>query len=503
MSVDAADPAKNALECMDVGNKGEKPERLMEGVIGFEMSADGKKMMVHKKDEIDVFDSSVKPEALKNPKTLADAKVDLKDWKFSVVPSDEFKEEFLDAWRLHRDYFYDRNMHHIRWAAMRDKYSEFIGRVRDRAELNDLLADMVSELSALHTFVRGGDLRKGPDEVKVASLGAMLERDDAAGGYRIEHIYKTDPDRPDRLSPLVRYGVDAAEGDVITAINGRNVLTADAPSDLLRDQAGRQVLLTLKKSGASERRQTVVKPISPEEDANLRYTEWEYTRRQTVEQKSAGRIAYVHLRAMGPGDMNDWEEQFTPVFDRDGLIIDMRHNRGGNIDSWILGKLMRKAWMYWQARMGAPVWNMQGAFRGHMVVLCDELTASDGEAFTEGFRRLGLGKAIGLRTWGGEIWLSGSNFLSDRGVATAAEMGVYGPERKWLIEGHGVDPDIVVDNLPHATFEGGDAQLDRAISYLQELIRKEPAPVPAAPPFPDKSFDVTKNKSGPASSSLR
>jgi tricorn protease len=191
---------------------------------------------------------------------------------------------------------------------------------------------------------------------------------------------------------------------------------------------------------------------------------------------------------MTSSDLSEWYRSYYPIFNRQGLIIDVRHNRGGNIDSIILEKLMRKAWFYWQARTGVPTWNMQYAFRGHLVVLCDENTASDGEAFSEGFRRLGLGKVIGTRTWGGEIWLSAGNRLSDGGVATAAEEGVYGPERKWLIEGHGVEPDIVVDNLPHATFNGGDAQLDAAIKHLEEAIAKDPRPVPEHPPYPDKSF---------------
>ena len=122
------------------------------------------------------------------------------------------------------------------------------------------------------------------------------------------------------------------------------------------------------------------------------------------------------------------------------------------------------------------------------MVLCDEWTASDGEAFAEGFRRLGLGKIIGTRTWGGEIWLSFSNFLADRGIASAAELGVFGPERKWLIEGHGVEPDITVDNPPHATFQGKDAQLDAAIQYMKQRISEQPVPVPPPPPHPDKSF---------------
>ena len=131
---------------------------------------------------------------------------------------------------------------------------------------------------------------------------------------------------------------------------------------------------------------------------------------------------------------------------------------------------------------------MPDAFRGHIAVLCDGVTASDGEAFAEGFRRFGMGKVIGTRTWGGEIWLSGSNRQADGGVATAAETGVYGPEGKWLIEGHGVDPDIMVENPPHATFLGADAQLQAAIDLLKQQIQQDPRPIPKAPPYPNKSF---------------
>jgi tricorn protease len=182
------------------------------------------------------------------------------------------------------------------------------------------------------------------------------------------------------------------------------------------------------------------------------------------------------------------------VFKRKGLIIDVRHNQGGNIDAFILEKLIRKAWFYWKPRAGDPYWNMHYAFRGHMVVLCNEYTASDGEAFAEGFKRLGLGKVIGTRTWGGEIWLSSNNRLTDRGLARAPQTGVYGPEREWLIEGHGVDPDMVVDNLPHATFKGKDSQLEAAIAYLKEQIQNHPVDIPEPPPYPDKSFKYNKKK---------
>jgi tricorn protease len=205
-----------------------------------------------------------------------------------------------------------------------------------------------------------------------------------------------------------------------------------------------------------------------------------------VEEAGHGDIGYVHLRAMGTGDIGDFTRDFYPVFNRKALIIDVRHNNGGNIDSWVLERLMRKAWMYWSQRVGdGPSWNMQRAFRGHLVVLVDAHTGSDGEAFAEGFRRLGLGKVIGTRTWGGEIWLSSSNVLVDGGIATAAEFGVYGPEGEWLIEGHGVEPDLVVDNLPVATFAGGDAQLDAAVAHLLQRLAEDPIERPTVPPHPD------------------
>ena len=225
-----------------------------------------------------------------------------------------------------------------------------------------------------------------------------------------------------------------------------------------------------------------------EAEADLRYHEWEFARRRTVEEQGAGDIGYVHLRAMGGENIAEFARGYYPVFNRKGLIIDVRHNRGGSIDSWVLSRLLRKAWFYWKPRIGDSIWNMQYAFRGHIVVLCNERTASDGEAFSEGIKRLGIGKVIGTRTWGGEVWLSSSNFLVDHGIATAGELGVYGPDGSWLIEGHGVDPDIIVDNPPHATYQGEDAQLKAAIIYLQQKIKDEPVEIPKAPPYMDKAF---------------
>jgi len=484
-------PPKLGLACVDIANKGMPPETVVEDVKDYEISLDRKKMLVQKHEDFYIFDSDAKAAGLNDPKALAKAKIDLSRWMFATNPRAEFRELFLDAWRLERDFFYDRNMNGVDWKKMRERYLPLVDRVADRDELNDVIAQMVSELSALHIFVFGGDSRKPADQVDLATLGALLRRDEQAGGYVVRHIYLHDPDLPKEAPPLARPDSIVHEGEVLVSIDGEALLGVADERALLRGKASRQVFLRVK-APSGQTRDVIVTPISAKDDANMLYKEWELSRRLKVESDSQGHIGYVHLRAMGSGDIEQWAREFYPVFDRQGLIVDVRHNGGGNVDSWLLGKLLRPAWFWWQPRLGNPVSNMQYAYRGHIVVLCDQETGSDGEAFTEGFRRLGLGKVIGARTWGGEIWLSFDNALADRGIATAAELGVYGPEGKWLIEGHGVDPDIVVDNLPHTSFEGNDAQLDAALQYLKERIQKDPRPVPKAPPYPDKAFKYDK-----------
>ena len=478
----ARDPALT-LKAIAIGHDEPRRRTVVSKLDDYELSGDGKKLLIRRKDHLYV--AGAKAEKITD---LGDHEVDLDGWTFPIDPREEWRQMFRDAWRLLRDYFYDPGMHGVDWPAMLDKYLPLVDRVTDRAELSDLFGELTGELSALHQFVRGGDLRQGPDQIHPASLGAVLERDEAAGGYRVTELYVTDPDLPEERPPLSRPGVDVSTGDVLLAINGVSTLSVPDPGVLLRNQADRQVLLEVKDAESGEVGEAIVEPITPEEAVELRYDAWEYRRRLMVEEAGDGDIGYVHLRAMGGSNYSEWARHYFPVFHRKGLIIDVRHNRGGNIDSWILGSLLRRPWMWWKPRTGSVYRNMQFAFGGHMVVLVNEHTASDGEAFAEGFRRLGLGKIIGRRTWGGEIWLTSSNVLVDRGIATAAEFGVYGPEGEWLIEGHGVEPDIAVDNLPHATFLGEDSQLSAAIEYLQQRIHEDPPVVPEPPPYPDKSL---------------
>ena len=447
-------------------------------INSYKLSANSKYLALNKSGSFYVVSANGKTAGSK------DDLVSLSNVKFSIDPLKRWRQMLVDAWRLERDYFYDPNLHGVKWKDVLDLHLPLVDRVTDRAELNDLLEQMVGELEALHIYVRGGQQRTDGDFVDVGSLGAVLRFDADKKGYVVDHIYNSDPDYPDQLSPLSQPDVQIEEKTVIRKMNGVDVNSVSHINELLREQVGRQVLLEVVGPEDDASRQVVVKPISMDREADLRYDQWEYSRRQAVDKASQQQIGYVHLRAMGKDNIAEWTREFYPVYNRPALIVDVRHNRGGNIDSWILEKLGRQAWFYWQPRVGKPYWNMQYAFRGHMVVLCNERTASDGEAFAEGFRRLGYGVVIGTRTWGGEIWLSINNRLVDKGYASAAQSGVFGPEGKWLIEGHGVEPDIVVDNLPHATFNGKDAQLEAAVKYLQQKLKEEPIELPQAPPYP-------------------
>ncbi|MBP7933965.1 MAG: PD40 domain-containing protein [Phycisphaerae bacterium] len=474
----------SSLQAMEIGKETHEVKTVAPNVSRFELSQDGKKILVQTRGGgYHIIDANPAPADLgKNA-------VDLSRWSLSVIPRQEWRQMFIEAWRLERDYFYDPHMHGVDWKAVREKYRPLVDRVTSREELSDLLAQMVSELSALHIFVKGGDLRKGDDDIAPSSLGAVLARDPRAGGYRVGRVCQTDPDEPDLTGPLRKLEVDVKEGDVIEMVNGRPALGVPDIRVLLRGQAGQQVLLRIKPQTGGKSRDVIVVPISMEAERNLRYHDWEHSRRLIVEELGQGRIGYVHLRAMGDENWTEWSKGFYPVWDRQGLVIDVRNNRGGNIDPWILGRLLRKEWFYWADRFGRnPIGAMQYAFSGHVAVLCNERTSSDGEAFCDGIQRLKIGKVFGTRTWGGAIWLSANNFLVDRGIATAAESGTYGPDGNWLIEGRGLEPDVVVENLPHATFKGEDAQLRAAIEYLQKRIKEQPLTRPAPAKFPDKSL---------------
>jgi len=448
--------------------------------------------------------------------------VDKDGMQLSIWPTLEYRQLYDDAWRMLRDYFYDPDMTGIDWSAVHERFLPLVERCSKREELDEVLIQMSSELSALHVFVYGGEYNSPIHDDKdlkavneVGNLGAILKRTPAWKGYTVMSIPEADPDFTEIdqstkiYSPLSDQSLRLSGqrglqvGDVIVGVNGESVMTVPDIHMLLRGTAGRSVRLEVLRlaSGATEVdsaeddngeatvESLITVPLSPSANSDLQYHAWEWKTEQLAEKLAleAGiSVGYVHLQDMsGPTAEDAFARGFFPNYHKQGFILDVRHNRGGNIDSWVLDVLQRKPWMYWQSRdydteNGGLGWDMHYAFRGHVVVLIDEKTSSDGEGVSRGISELGLGKLIGTRTWGGGIWLASDNHLVDGGIATAPEIGDFNDNFGWGmgVEQMGVEPDIEVDNDPHETYTGKDRQLERAIQELKKWIEEEPVVVP-------------------------
>jgi tricorn protease len=484
------------LMSLALNNQGEPTATVAEGLIGFELSANAERILLIKRGSDATAPQMPGPMYLVDAGATAtlDAKSELKlsNWQLALSPKAEWQQMFLDAWRMHQQFSFDPAMRGVDWQLVRERYAPLAARVTDRAELDDVLAQMAAELGILHSQVRGAEHRSDPEPAPPASLGAVYEIADA--GVRISHIYQSDPELPSERAPLSQPGVDARVGDVITHVNQTPVRT---PGDLvqsLRTQAGMQVRLELKRG--KELLSTVVVPVTMDREQTLRYQDWVRSRFDYLGRKTRADIGYLHLRAMTASDMAQFARDYYDQVNRKGLIIDVRRNRGGNIDSWILNALLRRTWAFWQPPLSEPYWNMQQSFRGHVVVLCDQLTYSDGETFSAGVKALAIGPLIGKRTAGAGIWLGDRNRLVDGGQARVAEFGQFDQNGRWLIEGRGVAPDVEIENLPWATGMGGDAQLDHAIKLLEQRIGEHAITQPPAQAIPARGTPGHDGSSG-------
>jgi tricorn protease len=403
-----------------------------------------------------------------------------------IDPKAEYAEIFREVWRRYRDHYYVQNMHGYDWNALRSKYEPLLADVGDRSDLNYLLGQMVAELASSHAYVSGGDLGM-PERPHVALLGARFELDAGTGRYRIASILKGENDEERYRSPLTEVGINVKQGDYLLAINGQALNGTDNPYRLLRSPKGQLVQLTVNSKATMDGARTVlVDPIDSE--AELNYYAWTTQNRDYVAKASNGEIGYLHIPDMGGDGIREFIKWFYPQLRKKGLVIDVRDNGGGNVSAMIIERLSRKLLGLDYGR-GFEITGTypQQTFIGHLAALCNGTTASDGDIFSYMFKQAKLGPLIGTRTWGGVVGISDWGPLIDGGSTHVPQFATANTEGQWVIEGHGVDPDIVVENDVTSVLGGRDPQLDRAVAEIRKQIAADPVSLPPKPADPVKA----------------
>ncbi len=459
--------------------KERKEKELLEKVSTVAFSANGKKLLVTQGKDNAIIDVPTSKPEIKD-------KLDFSTLEMTLDRSAEWKQIFDESWRQMRDFFYVPNMHGVDWPAMHDKYAAMLPYVHTRYDLTYLVGEMIAELNIGHAYVGGGDRANAAPRLKTGLLGAELSRDAASGAYRIDHILRGENWQPKHRSPLTEIGVDAKEGDYILAVNGRPVRTLPNIYAALVDTVGKQVTLRLNAKPTDDgAHDVVVVPIADE--ASLYYYDWVQKNIAHVAEKTGGKVGYIHIPDMGPEGLDEFVKHFYPQLTKKALIIDVRGNGGGNVSAQIIERLHRQliGWNYTRGMTSTT--NPDSTFAGPLACLCDEFSASDGDIFSYRFKALHMGKLIGHRTWGGVVGIRGTLPFVDGGFMTRPEFTFYSVDGKqWQVEGHGVDPDIVVSNDPAREFRGEDQQLDAAIQVIFDELKTKEVDVPPPPPAPVK-----------------
>jgi len=378
-------------------------------------------------------------------------------------------------------------MHGVDWDEMNTKYESMLPYVQHRTDLTYVLGELISELNVGHAYVGGGDMPK-VKTIAIGQLGADLEL--VGKNWKISNILVGRNWEESKRSPLTEPGLDIKEGMYLLAIDDVKVNDEFTPNMALENKANKLVKITVNSSASmSGAKEYYIKTIKSDND--LRYFDWVEGRRKIVDEKSGGKIGYIHIPDMGVGNgLNEFAKTFYSQLDKEGLIIDDRYNGGGNVSPMIIERLRRYIAIAQHIRNQEDISAKPDAtFMGPMVCLINEMSVSDGDLFPYQFRYYGLGKLIGKRTWGGVIGIRGSLPFIDGGYLTRPEFANLGARGDWVLEGTGISPDIEVDNHPAKVMEGIDQQLERAIEEVQKEMKTfdKNKKLPVLPPFPDKS----------------
>ncbi len=449
--------------------------------VSFHIAWNNKKMILVKGPNYavtDVPDGTIDLSGLKY--------ADLKSMQMFTDYSQEYQQIFDETWRQMRDFFFDPNMHGVDWDSVYNKYVVFLPYINHRNDLNYIMGEMISELNIGHAYVGGGDVPQ-VEKIYMGLLGANISKD-KSGYFIIDKILKGASWNKNRNSPLAEPGLNINEGEFILAVNGVPANTVNNIYELLINTAEKPTELTINSTPSyTGARNVVVVPLKSE--ADLYYFQWVEKNLAYVTEKTNGQVGYIHIPDMSTEGMNVFAEYFYPQFRKNALIIDDRGNGGGNVSPIITEILHREMIMQnmWRGVEKSGT-TPRITHVGPKVLLIDEYSVSDGDIFAYQFKAYKMGTLIGMRSWGGVTGIRGSLPFIDGGDLRKPEYGKYSKDGKnWIIEGHGVDPDIVIDNNPADEFKGIDAQLDKAIEVILEQLKNYPDKVTPHPEFPDKS----------------
>ncbi len=455
------------LKYYDIEKREEK--LILEGVWDYSLTADGKKALVIGDGQQTIIAIE---EGQKFEKPLRTNEMEMQ-----VDPMAEWKQIFMDTWRIERDYFYDANMHGVDWNKVKDQYLAMLKGATTREEVNMVLGDMIAELNSSHAYRFGGDL----EEAKMSNCGYLGINWKADGQYyRVEKIIRGASWDAEVRSPLDAPGVGIAEGDFILAVNGNPILSTQEPFAYFQGLAGKTVELTYNSKPTMEGAKTAI-VTTMDYEGRLRNLAWIEENRKRVEEASKGQVGYIYVPSTGVDGQNELMRQFRAQWDKPALIIDERFNNGGQIPDRFIEMLDRDPIAYWAIRDGKSWQWPPVAHFGPKVMLINGWSGSGGDAFPDYFKKKELGPLVGQRTWGGLIGISGVPALIDGGEITAPTFRMYYPDGTWFAEGHGVEPDIQVEEDLSALAKGRDAQLERAIEEALRLIQTEGYKAPEQP----------------------
>ena len=463
---------KSALHVFNL--KERKDNVVVSGIHGYALSANGKKLLYKQSGKYHIADASMTLKKKKEVKTL-----NLDNMKILINPVEEWNEMYHAAWRLERDFFFNKKMNGKDWNVIGKKYAKLLPEMSSREDLNYLIGEMIGELQNSHTYVGGGDRFHNGYE-PTGDLGVDFALDSKSGRYYFKKIYKGDNSRESFRSPLTEPGIDAKEGDFLLAVNGRQLKAPTNPYSLFVNTVGKDVTLTLADNAKGKNKHDViVKPIKNE--LNIRLKSWIKHNRDMVNKMSNGKIGYIYLSDMEAVGMDQFIRQFYPQIRKEGLIVDVRWNGGGFIDQIVLERL-RRVLIGMETNRERIASTIPGeVLNGYKVALINHYSASDGDIFPYYFKKYKLGKLIGTRTWGGVRGIRGYWPLLDGGYITIPEFSLYGLHSQWVIENHGVDPDIKVDDLPGDLMSGKDAQLIEGVKYIMKKLKEHPMNIPKSP----------------------